>query len=272
MTVSHVAVAAFLAQYFGYVLLSTVIERVVFRDSSRRARFKVQPKTAPMGTVATSRDAHWGFPLYQLVTGRRNASNANLHPYHLAFASINLALSSAFAGAVGECVFRGTSTLRQTSTLASFCVGLARAVAMQCVLEYYWHRLMHMRWFYKTLHKYHHHYKSPNVWCDLFIHPLEAFGYYCILYAPAVCVPMPTTAFLAYMVIMGVCGVLDHSGARLDAPFGIYRVKFHDDHHKLYNVNYAFPFDWMDVLHGTRAEDCSAGARNEKFPVESKTN
>ena len=151
MTVSHVAVVAFLAQYFGYVILSTVIERVVFRDPRRRARFKVQAKNAPVGPVATARDGTWGFPLYQLVTGRRNA-NANLHPYHLAFASINLALSSAFAGAVGECVFRGTSPLSETLTPASFCVGLARAVAMQCVLEYYWHRLMHMRWFYKTLH------------------------------------------------------------------------------------------------------------------------
>eukprot|EP00961_Rhodomonas_salina_P271052 3662720-Rhodomonas_salina.1 len=28
------------------------------------------------------------------------------------------------------------------------------------VLEYYWHRLMHIPFFYRHLHKLHHHYKS----------------------------------------------------------------------------------------------------------------
>lgn len=44
------------------------------------------------------------------------------------------------------------------------CVGVTfAAFAMHNVVEYYWHRLMHHRWFYARLHKIHHHYKSPEV-------------------------------------------------------------------------------------------------------------
>lgn len=32
-------------------------------------------------------------------------------------------------------------------------------VVWQCVLEYSWHRTMHLPWFYKRFHKLHHYYK-----------------------------------------------------------------------------------------------------------------
>ena len=92
-----------------------------------------------------------------------------------------------------------------SGALAASALALFKAVAWQSVLEYAWHRLMHTRRWYRTLHKLHHHYKAPEVWDDLFIHPLEAFGYYCILYSPAFvgagAVPVP--AFLAYMALAG---------------------------------------------------------------------
>ena len=74
------------------------------------------------------------------------------------------------------------------------------------------------------------------------------------------------------MSIMGVCGILDHCGVRIQVrlfyvlyqcaikndvvfcsqtPLGIYDTKFHDLHHSAFNVNFAFPFPVMDVVHGT---------------------
>ena len=95
-------------------------------------------------------------------------------------------------------------------------IGLALAVTWQSVLEYYWHRAMHLPAVYAKLHKFHHHYKAPQPWDDLFIHPLESFGYCLILYSPAFCVPnLPVASFLSYMSIMGVCGILDHCGVRI---------------------------------------------------------
>lgn len=109
---------------------------------------------------------------------------------------------------------------------------------------------MHTRWCYARLHKYHHHYHSPEPFDDMFIHPLEAFGYYCILYSPAYLLPMHACTFLAYMVVLGVFGVADHSGIRFSLP-GLYDTADHDAHHSRFEVNYAFPFPYLDLLAGT---------------------
>ena len=124
------------------------------------------------------------------------------------------------------------------------------AVVHQSCLEYYWHRLMHYKFFYTTFHKIHHYYKSPEPWDDMYIHPLEAFGYYCILYSPPFIYHIHCYSFIAYMVVMGICGVLDHSGVRISLP-GIYCTVDHSFHHEKFNVNYSFPFPFMDMLHGT---------------------
>jgi sterol desaturase/sphingolipid hydroxylase (fatty acid hydroxylase superfamily) len=124
------------------------------------------------------------------------------------------------------------------------------AVAFENVAEYYWHRMMHTKLFYATFHKYHHWYKAPEPWDDMYIHPLEAFGYYCILYGPPFLFRVHVWAFAAYMAVMGVCGILDHSGIRFELP-GVYNTADHDNHHLKFEVNYAFPLPYMDILHGT---------------------
>ena len=44
------------------------------------------------------------------------------------------------------------------------CIGwTVAAFALHNIAEYYWHRMMHHRWFYTRMHKIHHHYKSPEV-------------------------------------------------------------------------------------------------------------
>ena len=57
-------------------------------------------------------------------------------------------------------------------------------------------------------------------------------------------------AFIAYMIVMGLCGVLDHSGVWVEIP-GLYNTVDHDNHHLKTEVNYSFPFPYMDILHGT---------------------
>jgi sterol desaturase/sphingolipid hydroxylase (fatty acid hydroxylase superfamily) len=95
------------------------------------------------------------------------------------------------------------------------------------------------------------------------IHPVEAFLYYCILYAPAFLLPAPLTmspaSFSVYMLLHGICGVLDHSGVRFDC--GIYSSADHDLHHEKFNCNYGFPVPWLDWLHGTYAVRSDAPVR-----------
>ncbi|CAM9979712.1 unnamed protein product, partial [Phaeothamnion confervicola] len=110
---------------------------------------------------------------------------------------------------------------------------------------------MHLPALYSRLHKYHHHYKAPQPFDDMFINPLEAFGYYCILYSPPFVLRMHAGSFVGYMALMGACGILDHCGVRLRLPGGLYDSKDHDRHHEFTEVNYGFPFLWMDMVHGT---------------------
>ena len=60
-------------------------------------------------------------------------------------------------------------------------VSLLFSISLQCVFEYYWHRLMHTKFCMRHFHKLHHSYTSPEPFDDLYIHPVEAFGYYLIL-------------------------------------------------------------------------------------------
>jgi len=242
-------------------------------DARRRARShrastsfarKIQPRAPPCGTVRVRRRDPWGFPLWQLIRGAtpERDDGREMHPRHRAYASLNLLVSSLCAAFVAECAWRGKSSLRPldasgrfpvVAALVDVLIGFFKMTAWQSVVEYYWHRLMHHRVFYRALHKIHHHYKSPSVWCDLCIHPVEAFGYYVILYSPAFLIDASVLSFLAYMCVMGACGVFDHSGVRIECARGAYATAFHDAHHSLFAVNFAFPFEVMDVVHGTRA-------------------
>jgi hypothetical protein len=207
-------------------------------------------------------------------------------PWHKQITALNLILASTFAGACSELAIRGYSSIsfdmiplsnQKSETINSFyemfdyltrmtaqgcafydlahCAGrflwqLTLALAYQSVLEYVWHLAMHIPWVYKTFHKIHHTLKAPEVWDDLYIHPVEACGYYIILYSPAFVIGMNVISFLAYMAILGVAGVVDHSGIRLRIP-GLYDSRDHDRHHQFTYVNFAFPFPYLDMLGGT---------------------
>lgn len=214
------------------------------------------------------------------------STKPNQAPYHNLIGTINLVVAGCFGGYLSQlsysafCPFSFDPIVKYG--LVSVLLELFLAVMWQCIVEYYWHRTMHLKWFYTRFHKFHHAYKSPEVWDDMYIHPVEAFGYYCILYAPPYLFQlcqgqMHIASFVLYMVIMGVCGVLDHSGVSLTLRLWLptrplqgkdrrrkgasnqswwpvvtlYDTRDHDLHHKLFNVNYSFPFPFMDMLHGT---------------------
>lgn len=166
----------------------------------------------------------------------------------------NLFIASIVAGFTMESSVNGWNKMQffqpTSKDAARILLQFVLAVVYENVVEYYWHRLMHTKLFYGAFHKHHHHYKAPEPWDDMYIHPLEAFGYYCILYGPPFLFSIHWWAFAAYMVVMGVCGILDHSGVKVVLP-GIYDTAHHDAHHLKFEVNYAFPFPFMDLLHGT---------------------
>ena len=183
------------------------------------------------------------------------SNKPNRGPLHRFITTFNLIMASSFALITTELTLKGYTGIQVTNVndygMYHIIQDFIIAVIFQSVIEYYWHRLMHIPFFYKYMHKYHHYYKSPEVYDDLYIHPIEAFGYYCILYGPPfVMQSLHLYSFILYMVVMGLCGVLDHSGVRVKI-FSIYNTSDHDRHHSHFDVNYAFPFPFMDMIHGT---------------------
>lgn len=182
------------------------------------------------------------------------SSKPDRGPFHRILTTTNLIVATIFALIVSEVSVRQLNKMQfehwESYGLISIFVDLCIAVTLENVMEYYWHRVMHLPYFYKRFHKMHHFYKAPEPWDDMYIHPVEAFGYYCILYSPPFIFQCHYFAFFGYMIIMGLCGVLDHCGVRLSVP-NIYNTEDHDAHHELFEVNYAFPFPYMDLLHGT---------------------
>ena len=193
------------------------------------------------------------FPVLELLGFDRKTGRA---PNHALYSTMNLMVACTFAGTVACAALNGNTRLafsiEEAGGLLGILVWTSASFLWESIIEYYWHRMMHLPWFYKRFHKIHHFYTFPEPFDDMYIHPIEAFGYYCILYSPPFIMPLHVGGFVFYMSIMGICGVLDHCGIRISL-LGLYDSADHSMHHSRFNVNYGFPFPFTDVLHGTYA-------------------
>lgn len=242
-SVSVYSIAAFLIIFVGYIATSLILQYLYYYNRKYDVKeWKVQDK----------KDSSVG-KIYQhpFISDKKGRG-----PYHGIFAAVNLFIASCFALVVTELGQRRSSLVHfQHDSLLSYGIlkilwELFAAVALEMVLEYYWHRLMHLRFVYRHLHKFHHYYKSPEPFDDMYIHPLEAFGYYCILYMSPFVMNIHMYAFIAYMMVMGIFGIMDHSGIQFEIPW-LYKSADHDCHHLKTEINYGFPFPYIDMIHGT---------------------
>eukprot|EP00605_Chrysophyceae_sp_TOSAG23-4_P001585 GSChrysophyteH1.ASY1.ANO1.1740.1 assembled CDS len=245
------SICSFFIITIGYFIQSSALEFFFYyRRASSRSEWKIQPN---VGNIF--RRIH-GPPMF----GREKNGR---HRLHRLFCSINILQAGSFAFITAELSLRGMNHMyfefhRSCDILVVLAImasELLAAIIWQSFLEYWWHILMHQPIVYKTMHKYHHHYKAPEPFDDLFIHPVESFGYYCILYSIPFVIPVHVSSMVIYMIVMGLAGVMDHSGIEfnLRVPWcgTIYSSVDHDVHHQLFDYNYAFPFPFLDKFHGT---------------------
>ncbi len=257
---------AFALVLVGYAAFSLALQLLLYRArAASAAAWRSQPRRGYGGAAAAARP--W-LPALVALRGDGDGRDGGepRAPEHAAFASVNLLLAAAAAAATTELALRGTGGCRMYSgALAP--LALAREVLAACAwesaVEYVWHRAMHLGPLYRALHRYHHIYRSPRPFDDMMIHPLEAMGYYCILYSPPFVFRMHGASFACYMLIMGLCGVLDHCGARIALPGALallYSAADHDRHHELNNCNFGFPTMVLDHLLGTYTAPASVAA------------
>lgn len=252
--------------FFGYMIQTLALQYwFYYKQGNKASIWKIQPPPSHVPNEqsdefqqqqTTNRlGAPLGGHLNMLYGWPLFSNKPHRAPYHRFFTSFNLFVASCVAGYTchssvmrwNQMEFEVITTNDQYLHIG---IQFIIAVIYQSVVEYYWHRLMHWKYCYRYLHKFHHAYKSPEPWDDMYIHPLEAFGYYCILYGPPFLFPIHKYAFIAYMIVMGLCGVMDHSGIKIECP-GLYNTIDHDNHHAKFEINYSFPFPFMDLLHGT---------------------
>lgn len=237
------SILAFLTIFIGYIIQTSILQYIYYyKRSSSIDKWKCQPKqTQSLGQ----------FYIHPIFSNKPNRGK-----YHRLFTLINLLLASSFAYFITELSYQEITKFEYFEFNSVFHAiyivipQLLSIILYENIIEYYWHRLMHTKYCYKHLHKYHHVYKSPEPWDDLYIHPIEAFGYYCILYSPPLLFSIHVYTFIGYMIVMGLCGVIDHSGVRVEIV-NVYNSLDHDLHHQKYDVNYGFPFIYMDILHKT---------------------
>lgn len=122
---------------------------------------------------------------------------------------------------------------------------------------FYWgHRLMHTKLLYR-FHAQHHRSVVPSPWANNSDSPVGAFVeqfYWVVL--PFV-LPIPPEVLVAHKVFDQVTGIAGHAGHEYFAapqnrwPFPLLCTTFHDQHHGLFNYNYANTFSWWDRVMGT---------------------
>lgn len=251
---------AFLFIYTFYHVTNATVQYLFYhRGRKSPETWRAQPEKPRVDSSSDSpRFIPW-VPIFEPLFGIR-PPGAEPYPYGWLICTVNTLIASLFAGLVAEAAARGLTKLyfdpvSEVSWL--FILGEFLLITLhESVVEYYWHRMMHLPFFYRRFHKLHHFNKAPVPFADMLINPLEAIGYYCILYSPPFLYRCHWLSFFAYMGLMGLCGVIDHCGVKTlkVKAFGLtlYDSADHDLHHEKFNPNLGFPFIFMDMLHGTR--------------------
>ena len=148
------------------------------------------------------------------------------------------------------------SLLSSSSSMAGdYAYLLASAVAYFVLIDawaYVGHRLLHVPWLYKRVHKWHHAYKQPTAFSGLALHPVDMTLIQGGVYAGFYLLPMHPAAIAVNLLYVHYFNVVDHSGVYSESwlpwqPSSLY----HDDHHRLFHVNYGQTLTLFDRLGGT---------------------
>ncbi|XP_076823472.1 uncharacterized protein LOC143469608 isoform X2 [Clavelina lepadiformis] len=133
-----------------------------------------------------------------------------------------------------------------------FFTSFAICFLLQDGAAYYYHRMLHVPFFYRNFHKWHHRYPSPTAFGALAMHPLESFFFEVVLLLPIFIVPFHFVVVIICFYYHFYYGLIDHSGIEMDS-FWPWQppTRFHDDHHKYFHCNFGLNSLLLDRFHGT---------------------
>jgi Delta7-sterol 5-desaturase len=117
---------------------------------------------------------------------------------------------------------------------------------------YYSHRLLHSRFLFRHVHRWHHRYTAPIIFTTTAVHPIEFLFFQTFVMLPVVIVPVHWAVYVLVVAYTYLIGMIDHSGIRVRWPLPLHTGNdFHDDHHVHFHCNYGHHTQIFDVMHGT---------------------
>ena len=101
------------------------------------------------------------------------------------------------------------------------------------------HRMLHIPFLYKTIHKHHHYFINITPFSALALHPIEYLMMVTVSFLFLFAVPIHIMAVTINLSYIFIFNILNHSGVKfysylLWEPNSIY----HDDHHRYFHTNY----------------------------------
>ena len=133
----------------------------------------------------------------------------------------------------------------------------------------YWiHRWLHLPFFYKHLHIYHHQFRRINPWTSMAFHPIDAFMQSFPYHLCIFLFPTHIGVYLFCMVIVSFWTFNIHDQVSVVHWKGINNSGHHQVHHWFNNYNLGQYFTFWDRLGGTyRDPDLCMARREIKGPI-----
>ena len=142
-----------------------------------------------------------------------------------------------------------------------FIISLILMILLHDSFFYWSHRLMHVGWLYRRVHKYHHQFHNPTPITTLAAHPVE-----CILqlvHIPLILLlfPISQTALVIFIGLIVISSAFGHLGHELrpysvfQKPIGkhLFTTTHHNQHHQDGRSNFGFYFDFWDRIMKTQS-------------------
>lgn len=175
-------------------------------------------------------------------------------------ATLNLFIAAMITSAVGVThVTRGWDSIYMDASERGVGYLLLSTVAYFLWIDawaYVSHRVMHFPPVYRRFHKWHHEHVQCTAFSSLALHPVDMISFQGGVYTGLYLFPLHPAAIVVNLVYIHYFNVVDHSGIFAESwipwqPSTLY----HDDHHKLFHVNYGQTLPIFDQVFGTFYSD-----------------